>query len=77
MSGWMKRLIRAKRVCQVCKENKLPEEPAVIRLKVLEGGTTDVKICDECANFFDKSADVLLSKDRRHANKENTDDDTV
>lgn len=59
--SWMKRLIRSKRLCQVCKENKLPDEPAVIRLKVKDG-TADVKICDDCADFFDKSAEVLTTR---------------
>ena len=63
MSSWMKRLIRAKRRCHVCKENRLPEEPAIIRLKVREG-IAEVLVCDECADFFDKSADVLQKRKR-------------
>lgn len=58
MSQWMKRLIRSKSRCQICKENKLPPEPAQIRLKV-QDGVVDIDICDECADFFDKTAEVL------------------
>lgn len=66
MSKWINRLIKKskpKNLCHVCSQNQLPEEPAIIRLAVQEG-TVEILVCDECADFFDKSADVL-SKGRK------------
>lgn len=57
MSWWDLRKKR-KKTCTVCNTNKLPKEPATIRLDVQEG-TVEILICDECAEFFDKSSEVL------------------
>ena len=63
MSEWMRRLIKKKskieNLCHICGVNQMPDVPAIIRLKV-EDGIAEVLVCDECADFFDKSADVLL-----------------
>ncbi len=63
MSEWMSRLIKKKskveNLCQICGENQMPEEPAIIRLNV-QDGIAEVLLCDECADFFDKSAEVFL-----------------
>lgn len=48
-------------LCHVCGVNQMPEEPAIIRLKVQEG-VAEVLVCDECADFFDKSAEVLAHR---------------
>jgi hypothetical protein len=60
MSWWNRRKkSKLENLCHVCGVNQMPEEPAIIRLKVQEG-VAEVLVCDECADFFDKSADVLL-----------------
>jgi ribosome-binding protein aMBF1 (putative translation factor) len=60
MSWWNRRKkSKLENLCHVCGVNQMPEEPAIIRLKVQEG-TAEVLVCDECADFFDKTADVLL-----------------
>jgi len=63
MSEWMRRLIKKKskikNLCHICGVNQMPDVPAIIRLKV-EDGIAEILVCDECADFFDKSADVLL-----------------
>lgn len=57
MSWWDLRKKR-KKTCSVCNVNQLPKEPATIRLDVQEG-VAEILICDECAEFFDKSAKIL------------------
>ena len=62
--SWLKRRKERKKLenlCHICQDNKLPEEPAIIRLQVQEG-IAEVLVCDECADFFDKSAEVLLKR---------------
>ena len=63
--SWISRLRRRKakasNLCNICSTNQLPDEPAILRLKVLDG-TAEVRVCDECADFFDKSAEVLKGK---------------
>lgn len=63
MSWWSLRKKRKKseleNLCHVCGVNQLPEEPAILRLKV-QDGIAEMNVCDECADFFDKSAEVLL-----------------
>ena len=60
--SWWKRKKRNKslieNLCHVCGENQLPENPSTLRLKV-QDGVTEMNVCDECARFFDKSAEVL------------------
>lgn len=62
MSWWDLRRKRKKvelaNLCHVCGSNQLPEEPAILRLQV-QDGTAEMSVCDECADFFDKSAEVL------------------
>lgn len=59
MSKWIRKLIKKNVVlCSVCGVNPLPETPCILRLD-LQDGTMDVKVCGECADFFDKSAQVL------------------
>ena len=63
MSWWSLRKKRKKseleNLCHVCGVNQLPEEPAILRLKV-QDGIAEMCVCDECADFFEKSAEVLL-----------------
>lgn len=60
MSWWNRRKkSKLENLCHVCGVNQMPEEPAIIRLKVREG-VAEVLVCDECADFFDKTAEVLL-----------------
>lgn len=58
MSWFKPRKKAIENLCHVCGENQLPENPAVLRLD-LQDGTMDIKVCEECADFFDKSAQVL------------------
>ncbi len=61
MSWWdrRKKKTELENLCHVCGVNQLPENPAIVRLKV-QDGVAEVNVCDECADFFDKSAEVLL-----------------
>jgi ribosome-binding protein aMBF1 (putative translation factor) len=62
MSWWdrrKKKKSELENLCHVCGVNQLPENPAIVRLKV-QDGVAEVNVCDECADFFDKSAEVLL-----------------
>lgn len=62
MSWWnLRKKKKLENLCHICGENQMPEEPAIIRLKVQEG-MAEVQVCDECAEFFDKSAEVLLRR---------------
>lgn len=68
MSWWDRRKKRKKsaleNLCHVCGVNQLPEEPAILRLQV-EEGVAEMNVCDECADFFDKSAEVLNGPKRK------------
>lgn len=60
MSWWSRRKkAKIDNLCNVCGVNQLPNEPAILRLKV-QDGTAEMSVCDECADFFDKSADVIM-----------------
>ena len=72
--SWFKRRKERKKIenlCHVCGENMLSEEPAVLRLKV-QDGIAEMNVCDECADFFDKSAEVLA-----HRGKGNKSDESI
>lgn len=56
-------------LCHVCCENQLSDTPAVLRLKV-QDGTAEMSVCDECANFFDKSAEVLTQRGKGNKSDE-------
>ncbi len=59
MSKWIRKLIKKNVVlCSVCDVNPLPETPSILRLDLLDG-TMDVNVCEECADFFDKSMQVF------------------
>jgi DNA/RNA endonuclease YhcR with UshA esterase domain len=46
--------------CATCK-NVLKEQTGIHELRInTADGTMDLEICSECADFLDKSADVLL-----------------
>ena len=45
-------------LCHVCGIQQLPDEPAILRLSV-QDGTAEMLVCDECADFFDQSAEIL------------------
>lgn len=47
--------------CPLCKQNKLTEDSPQIRLDTSEG-VHELTICEECADFFEKSAEVLMNK---------------
>lgn len=48
--------------CKMCNAKKKPDEEfSILRMKVQEG-TIELEICEPCANFFDKSAEVLRNK---------------
>ena len=57
--SWFRRKKTVENLCHVCGEKQLPEHPAMLRLTV-QDGVAEMLVCDECADFFDKSADVLL-----------------
>lgn len=62
MSWWdrrKKKKSELENLCHVCGVNQLPENPTTLRLKV-QDGVAEMLVCNECADFFDKSADVLL-----------------
>lgn len=61
MSWFKPRKKAIENLCHVCGENQLPENPAVLCLKV-QDGTAEMSVCDDCAGFFDKSAEVLNAK---------------
>lgn len=46
-------------LCHLCGVNQMPEEPAILRLKVEGDHIVEIQACDECADFFEKSADIL------------------
>jgi hypothetical protein len=65
--SWLSRLSRKKKVenlCHVCGEKQLPEHPATLRLTV-QDGIAEMLVCDECANFFDKTSEVLNVSKRK------------
>ena len=68
MSWWarwkQRKKSRLENLCHVCGVNQLPDEPAILRLAVQEG-YAEMSVCDECADFFDKSAEVLLRRGKK------------
>ena len=51
-----------KKKCRIC-DVKYPEDAAFHEMRIgTVDGTITLEICDECANFFDKSADVLRKR---------------
>lgn len=60
---------KIKTLCHVCGENQLSDTPTVLRLKV-QDGTTEMSVCDDCANFFDKSAEVLTQRGKGNKSDE-------
>jgi hypothetical protein len=51
-----------KQICKMCDNVKKPDEEfSTLRLQTHEG-LVELEICTECADFFDKSADVLRKK---------------
>lgn len=59
-----------KKKCPVCAK-KYPNDTTfhVLRLNTADG-THEIEICNDCADFFDKSAEVLA-----HRGKDNKSDD--
>lgn len=77
--SWIKRLIRKKKIenlCHVCGLNQLPDEPAVLRLQV-QDGIAEMNVCDECADFFDKSAELLGAGRPRLSDKSDDNDESI
>jgi hypothetical protein len=67
MSWWdrrKKKKSELENLCHVCGVNQMPENPAIVRLKV-QDGVAEVNVCDECADFFDKTAEVLNGSNRK------------
>lgn len=51
-----------KNKCKMCNAKKKPnEEFSILRMQVQEG-LIELEICEPCAEFFDKSAEVLRKK---------------
>lgn len=67
MSWWSRlrkrKKLRLEKLCHVCGVNEMPDEPAILRLKV-QDGIVEMNVCDDCADFFDKSAEVLQKRKR-------------
>lgn len=62
MKWWL-----SKPKCKTCdKVYDKDDKPAVIRLETAEG-IHEIEVCNECADFWDKSADVL----QRNSNDRN------
>jgi hypothetical protein len=54
--------ILTKGKCKMCYAKKKPnEEFSILRMQVQEG-LIELEICEPCAEFFDKSAEVLRNK---------------
>lgn len=47
--------------CRVCDQKPPNTEPAILRLKT-QDGVHEILVCDECAEFFDKSTEILLKR---------------
>jgi hypothetical protein len=69
MSWFKSRKKAIENLCHICGENQLSDTPAVLRLKV-QDGTTEMSVCDDCANFFDKSAEVLTQRGKGNKSDE-------
>ncbi len=68
--SWWKR-----KKCPLCKTViKKKHKTAEFRIETADG-LLELEVCGKCAYVMDKSADVLLGKDRGLASKENTEDD--
>lgn len=50
--------------CKTCRK-KIVGESAELRVDTANGIMV-LEVCDECADFFDKSADILRNKDDGH-----------
>jgi hypothetical protein len=47
--------------CKICRTKKKKAEHE-IRINTIDGPHSVYPVCDECAEFFDKSAEVLMGK---------------
>lgn len=69
MSWWNRRKKRKKseleNLCHLCGVNQMADTPATVRLKIENDRTVELSVCDECADFFDKSAEVLNDPQRK------------
>lgn len=48
----------------MCSDNPIAEFPAVVRLEARDG-VVELRTCDQCAEFFTKSAEVFTNNKRR------------
>jgi ribosome-binding protein aMBF1 (putative translation factor) len=62
--SWFSRKKKVENLCQLCGEKQLPEYPATLRVNV-QDGVAEMLVCDECANFFDKTSEVLNESKRK------------
>jgi ribosome-binding protein aMBF1 (putative translation factor) len=62
--SWFSRKKKVENLCQLCGEKRLPEYPATLRVNV-QDGVAEMLVCDECANFFDKTSEVLNDSKRK------------
>ena len=69
MSWFKPRKKAIENLCHICGENQLSDTPAVLRLKV-QDGTAEMNVCDDCANFFDKSAEVFTQRGKGNKSDE-------
>lgn len=49
--------------CKTCESKMKSGSPATIRLNTVDG-IIELEICDECAEFFDSSAEVIMKGKR-------------
>ena len=76
-NNWRKRKkIKLENLCHVCGVNQLPDEPAVLRLQV-QDGIAEMNVCDECADFFDRSAELLGAGRPRLRDKSEDNDEPI
>lgn len=56
-------LFNTKKKCSVC-GNKYPKDTAFHEIRLnTQVGVTSLEICESCADFFDKSADIMRKRE--------------
>lgn len=61
--NWFRSIFKKVPLCDVCLDNPLTESPAVLRLEA-QDGVVEMRACEQCAEFFAKSAEVLSNNKR-------------
>lgn len=66
--SWWKR-----RKCATCNKVLKPKKQPVHELRVgTADGIVELEVCEQCANFFDKSAEVLVKSRKKDDNDEHS-----